>query len=86
VSAICAAPKVLAGAGLLQGRAATSYPGFLDSTQALVCDDPVVIDGRIVTSRGVGTALEFALTLVELLAGKTKRDELAQRMLVKTPT
>jgi 4-methyl-5(b-hydroxyethyl)-thiazole monophosphate biosynthesis len=75
-AAICAAPKVLAQAGLLKGRRATSYPGILDDAEDVVyATDPVIIDGRIVTSRGPGTAMDFALTLIELLAGKTRRDE-----------
>jgi 4-methyl-5(b-hydroxyethyl)-thiazole monophosphate biosynthesis len=77
-AAICAAPKVLAGAGLLDGRQATGYPGVLDrltlpSTELL--QSAVVTDGRIVTSRGPGTAMDFALELIERLLGKTKRDE-----------
>jgi protein deglycase len=82
IGAICAAPKVLAGAGLLQGRRATSYPGFLDPSQVRYQEDPVVVDGTLITSRGPGTALAFALTLVETLAGAGKRAELEQRMLV----
>jgi 4-methyl-5(b-hydroxyethyl)-thiazole monophosphate biosynthesis len=82
VTAICAAPQVLASAGLLDGRAVTSYPGFLDPGKVKYREEPVVIDGKIITSRGPGTAMEFALTLVEKLAGKSKRDELARRMLV----
>jgi 4-methyl-5(b-hydroxyethyl)-thiazole monophosphate biosynthesis len=72
IAAICAAPGVLAHAGLLEGRAATSYPGFLraDSAPGLqLRDDPVVIDGTVVTSRGPGTAIEFGLALIGLLAG-----------------
>jgi len=77
VAAICAAPKVLANAGVLDGRQATSYPGVLDamslpSTQLL--EQAVVTDGKIVTSRGPGTAMAFALELIELLEGKEKRD------------
>jgi 4-methyl-5(b-hydroxyethyl)-thiazole monophosphate biosynthesis len=82
VSAICAAPKVLASAGLLRGKRATSYPGFLNPAEVQYREDAVVIDGRLVTSRGPGTALPFALTLVEILAGAAKRAELEQRMLV----
>lgn len=74
--AICAAPKVLATAGLLQGRQATSYPAHLDnSSQALLSEAPVVQDGRVITSRGPGTAIDFALTLVEVLCGRDKRDK-----------
>src|SRR5512145_1446593 len=66
VAAICAAPIALEAAGILRGKAATSYPGYaLESADYR--EDRVVIDGNIVTSRGPGTALEFALTLVEQL-------------------
>jgi len=77
VAAICAAPKVLAAAGLLDGRIATSYPGYLDETPAAgmrYTAEPVVVDGKIVTSRGPGTAMDFALALIEQLLGKAKRD------------
>lgn len=83
VAAICAAPSVLAHAGLLDGRAATSFPGFLDVQSApgvQLSTAPVVIDGRIVTSRGPGTAIDFALTLIELLAGSQIRGETEARL------
>jgi 4-methyl-5(b-hydroxyethyl)-thiazole monophosphate biosynthesis len=77
-AAICAAPKVLAGAGLLDGRQATGYPGVLDRLdlpRTELLQRAVVTDGRIVTSRGPGTAMDFALELIERLLGKTRRDE-----------
>ena len=77
-AAICAAPRVLAQSGLLERRRATSYPGALaaESVPGLTyVDEPVVIDGRVITSRGPGTAMDFALQLIEVLAGKQKRDE-----------
>jgi len=77
-AAICAAPAVLAAAGVLDGKSATSYPGFLDASPAPGMKyraDAVVHDGRVVTSRGPGTAMDFALTLVELLSGHAKRAE-----------
>lgn len=75
-AAICAAPMALHAAGLLQGKKATSFPGVLDALSGshTSVNDRVVVDGRIVTSKGPGTAMDFALTLVELLIGKTKRD------------
>ncbi len=76
-AAICAAPKVLASAGLLQGRRATSYPGVLDALElpdTIRRDDPVVVDERVITSRGPGTAMDFALALIEKLAGREQRD------------
>src|SRR5262245_60816726 len=84
VAAICAAPTVLAAAGVLEGRSATSYPSVRgDLGGASVVDQPrVVRSGPIVTSQGVGTALEFALELVADLKGKPKARELESAMLV----
>ncbi len=71
ISAICAAPLVLGRRGLLEGKHATCYPGFEDELKgALVSDNSVVNDGKIVTARGMGAALEFALTIVELICGR----------------
>ena len=78
VGAICAAPKVLASAGLLENREATAYPGTLESLQlpsTAITADKVTVDGNISTSRGPGTAMDFALELIEQLAGRTKRNE-----------
>ena len=75
--AICAAPIVLAKAGLLEGKKATSYPGFLDKMTVSGMEftgAAVVQDGKIVTSRGPGTAMDFGLKMIELLQGKAKRD------------
>jgi 4-methyl-5(b-hydroxyethyl)-thiazole monophosphate biosynthesis len=77
-AAICAAPRVLASAGLLDGRSATSYPGVVtidDFPEVDLLNVPVVVDGKVITSRGPGTAMDFALQLVECLVGKEKRDE-----------
>lgn len=76
-AAICAAPKALASAGLLDGRQATSYPGVLEALQlpgTRLSEQPVVIDGKVITSRGPGTAMDFALTLIEQLEGKEARE------------
>ena len=77
-AAICAAPRALASAGLLDNRQATCYPGSLDAslaTNMTYLEQAVVIDGKVITSRGPGTAMDFALTLIELLLGKKKRLE-----------
>lgn len=82
-AAICAAPKVLAHAGLLDGKVATAYPGVLDSMElpaTEVNQDAVVIDDRVVTSRGPGTAMDFALTLIAQLLGEQKRREVEQAL------
>jgi len=78
VAAICAAPRVLAKAGVLEGRRATSYPGTLDVMDIPgmgYASDSVVIDGNIITSRGPGTAMEFALALIELMADRATREQ-----------
>lgn len=65
VCAICAAPSVLGAAGLLDGKRACCHPGFEDKlTGAAVTEDAVVSDGNIITSRGMGTAIDFALEIV----------------------
>jgi len=74
VTAICAAPSVLASAGLLDGKQVTCYPGSLDAYDGMSLQSGAVVeDGKLITSRGPGTAMDFALTLVERLAGKEKR-------------
>ena len=77
-AAICAAPKVLATAGLLSGREATSYPGVLEALKlpdVRLSPRPVVVDGTVVTSRGPGTAMDFALELIERLAAREAREK-----------
>jgi len=77
-AAICAAPKVLAHAGLLQHKKATAYPGVLESMdlQDVRLEQAAVVqDGKLITSRGPGTAMAFALALIEALAGRAKREE-----------
>ena len=85
VAAICAAPRVLSAAGVLKGRKATAYPNVRPLLAgAEVVDRPrVVRSGPVVTSQGVGTALEFALELVCELAGPAKARELRAALLVE---
>lgn len=83
-AAICAAPLVLANLGLLDGREATSYQGALDTAKhpgIRLSEAPVVTDGKLVTSRGPGTAMDFALQLIELLAGLERRDEVESKLM-----
>ena len=82
--AICAAPAVvLHHHGLLAGRRATTHPGFVDTLDnRTAVDSRVVVDGTCVTSRGPGTACEFALKLVELLYGGDKAANVARPMVV----
>jgi len=85
VAAICAAPLVLIKAGVLQGRKATVSPSGKAQVQACADfrEDRVVVDKNLITSRAPGTALEFALKLVEALAGREKMEQVkAQTMAI----
>ena len=84
VAAICAAPKVLANGRLLDGRRATCYPGCIDASDfgdVTFTGAPVEVDGHVITSRGPGTAMDFALTLIETLRGSQVRDEVETALL-----
>jgi protein deglycase len=83
-AAVCAAPIALAKAGVLKGRTATCYPGFEDQLGDVKrSEQRVVSDRRVITSRGPGTALEFALAVVEELKGKSAADDVAAQMLIR---
>ena len=78
VAAICAAPTALAKFGILEGKNACCYPGMEEGLiNANPLKDKVVVDGNIVTSRGVGTAIDFALKLIEILIDENKSKEIA---------
>ena len=84
VAAICAAPKVLAQLGLLDNKNATSYPGFIDKHPAegmRYLNKAVVNDGLITTSQGPGTAMLFALELLQQLHGEPVRLKVQQALL-----
>lgn len=84
LAAICAAPSVFAGLGFLKDKNATSYPGCLEAGDcANYLEEEVVVDGKIVTSRGVGTAIPFALKLIEILKGKEVSDQIASSIIFK---
>jgi 4-methyl-5(b-hydroxyethyl)-thiazole monophosphate biosynthesis len=83
IGAICAAPIVLAAAGLLPGKRATCYPTYSSRLDGAVYEDrTVVTDGTIMTSQGAGTAISFALAIVSRLLGAQKSDEIKHAMLV----
>ena len=83
LGAICAAPTVLERHDLVTGKTITCHPESRDAIKkARISDDRVVKDGLVITSQGPGTAMEFALSLVETLAGKDKVEELKKGLLV----
>ena len=81
VAAVCAGPTALEAAGLLAGKRATSYPGHA-LPSASYSEERVVVDGNTVTSRGPGTAFEFALQLVKILRGEELAAKLHKAMLL----
>lgn len=83
VTAICAAPSVLGVKGYLQGKKAICYPGFEGELKgAVVTDEKVVTDGKIITSKGPGTAMDFALTLLEVIKGSEAKNSVKNGMLI----
>jgi protein deglycase len=79
IAAICAAPLVLQSAGILQDRTATSHPSVKDGLNKVnYSEDRVVVDGNLITSRGPGTAMEFAMKLVEILFGRDRMETVNQ--------
>ena len=79
IAAICAAPLVLGRRGLLEGRRATCYPGFENELKgALTTGGTVEVDGNTVTARGMGVALEFALTLVKMICGENEAVKISE--------
>lgn len=83
VAGICAAPKVLAAAGITRGKRITHFPGILDGQVLEETEStgaPVEVDGKLITGRGPGTAIDFALTLVEQLTDRAIRDAVEQSL------
>ena len=79
LAAICAAPRVLGSKGLLKGKNATCYPGTEDiSFGAKYLDADVIADGNVITSRGMGTAIDFSLSLITRLKNKEEAIKVAE--------
>lgn len=79
VAAICAAPSIFGHRGYLKGKKATSYPSFEDQLEgAEVTHAPAVTDGNVITGRGMGCSIPFALEIVKYLAGREKADGVAE--------
>lgn len=77
IAAICAAPSILGGMGLLIGKKAICYPGFEQYLEgAVISKQRVVLDGNILTAAGMGAALDMGLKIVEIFCGAEKADAL----------
>ena len=85
LAAICAAPTILAGLGIVGDRKATCYPGMEDQMgQAQMQDAATVTDGRLITGRAAGSAMEFGLRLVEHIAGAQAAERVAKSVVYRT--
>lgn len=84
VAAICAAPSILGDMGILEGRHAACYPSFEDRLKgAIVTMNEVEVDGTVITSRGMGTAIPFALAIIGELFGIVKAQEIAEQVIYR---
>lgn len=84
VAAICAAPSIFGHRGILKGRRACCYPSFeseLDGAE--VTEGPVEISEHVITSRGMGTAIDFALAIAAVFVGKEKAEEMADTIVYR---
>jgi 4-methyl-5(b-hydroxyethyl)-thiazole monophosphate biosynthesis len=83
VAAICAAPLVLGGLGLLKGRRGTCYPGFEQYlTGVILSNETAVTDGNVITGKGPGFVFDFALSIVAYLQTESSADSIAKGLLI----
>lgn len=86
VAAICAAPTILSGLGLLDGKKAVCFPGCEETLLkdgAVLISERVVKDGNIITSKAAGTAIDFALAIIEEIDGKEKAAEIKKQIVLE---
>lgn len=86
LAAICAAPVILADAGVAGGHVMTSFPSTRDEVEgraAAYSEDRVVVDGKVITSRGAGTAEEFALAIIEYLVGPSVAEDVRRKIVAR---
>ena len=84
VCAICAAPSIFGHRGIVRGKKVCCYPGFeKDMEGAQICYDSVCVDGNVITSRGMGTAIDFALAIIGELCGSDVAEEKAKSIIYK---
>lgn len=85
LAAICAAPSILGMNGILEGRRATCYPGHEDKLLgAELVKEPVVVCDNVITSRGLGTAIDFAAAIIGVLRSQDKADEILKKIIYQT--
>ncbi|MFH0881269.1 MAG: DJ-1/PfpI family protein, partial [Lentisphaerota bacterium] len=83
VAAVCAGPLALLGAGVLNGRRLTCHPDVApEITEGLWINEPVVVDGLLVTSQGPGTSFLFALSIIRILEGAEKAEKIARGLIL----
>ena len=86
IAAICAAPSIFGHRGILKGRRACSYPTFESHLEgATVTAGPVEVDGKVITSRGMGTSIDFALAIAEVFCGKEAARDMAAKVVYAGP-
>ena len=84
LSAICAAPSVLGKCGYLRGKKATCYPGFEDYLEgAQATGEKCVVDGKVITAKGAGAALDFAYAIIGELCGKERAEKIKNEIMAK---
>ncbi|MCR5595769.1 MAG: DJ-1/PfpI family protein [Lachnospiraceae bacterium] len=84
IAAICAAPTIFGHRGILEGKKACCYPGLEGQLAgATVCADKVCVDGNVITSRGMGTAIDFSLAIITKLISADKAAEIAKSVVYK---
>lgn len=85
LAAICAAPSILGHRGILQGRKAGCYPGWEQHlTGAQVSEEDAMVDGHVITGRGMGCAIPFSLTIVAQLLGQEQADKIAEGIVYRS--
>lgn len=84
IAAICAAPSVFGHLGLLKGKKACCYPGFEeDLTGAKVSFEPCIVDGNVITGRGMGCAIDFSMAIITELLNVEEANELAAKIIYR---
>lgn len=85
IGAICAAPSIIGKLGLLEDKEATCYPSVEEKLfNAIISNKTTVVAGNIITSKGLGSAIEFSLAIIESLVSKETADKIAKDIIYKS--